>query len=138
MEIDCLQRNDTFKLQITLIVIRHKARPRLNYYVLPDPLIFVTIYLQYLCKSRAKSLLQTTAENLFMPVEYKKNPSNQSHGHILERHTPNRFTSIRASCELKQPPHPIKIEDNNGRRIGPGRILSLLTAETAIFFTSTI
>jgi hypothetical protein len=35
MEIDCLQRNDTFKSQITLD--RHIARPRLNYYVLPDP-----------------------------------------------------------------------------------------------------
>jgi hypothetical protein len=35
MEIDCLQRNETFKSQITLD--RHNARPRLNYYVLPDP-----------------------------------------------------------------------------------------------------
>jgi hypothetical protein len=35
MEIDCLQRNGTFKLQITLDC--HNARPRLNYYFLPDP-----------------------------------------------------------------------------------------------------
>jgi hypothetical protein len=35
MEIDCLQRNDTFKSQITLD--RHITRPRLNYYVFPDP-----------------------------------------------------------------------------------------------------
>jgi hypothetical protein len=32
---DCLQRNGTFKSQITLD--RHNARPRLNYYFLPDP-----------------------------------------------------------------------------------------------------
>jgi hypothetical protein len=35
MEIDCLQKNSTFKWQITLD--RHNAIPRLNYYVLPDP-----------------------------------------------------------------------------------------------------
>jgi hypothetical protein len=34
MEIECLQRNGTFKSQIALD--RHNARPRLNYYFLPD------------------------------------------------------------------------------------------------------
>ncbi len=34
MEIDCLQRNGTFKSQLTN---RHNARPRLNYYFLSDP-----------------------------------------------------------------------------------------------------
>jgi hypothetical protein len=35
MEIDGLQRKGMFKSQITLD--RHNARPRLNYYFLPDP-----------------------------------------------------------------------------------------------------
>jgi hypothetical protein len=43
MEIDCLQRNATFKFKITLD--RHNARQNLNYCILPDPPYFVTIYL---------------------------------------------------------------------------------------------
>jgi hypothetical protein len=38
MEIDCLQRNNTFKFKITLD--RHNARLKLNYCLLPDPLHF--------------------------------------------------------------------------------------------------
>jgi hypothetical protein len=38
MEIDCLQRNGTFKSQISLN--RHNARQKLNYCLLPDPPLF--------------------------------------------------------------------------------------------------
>jgi hypothetical protein len=38
MEIDCIQRNNTFKFEITLD--RHNARLKLIYCFLPDPLHF--------------------------------------------------------------------------------------------------